>query len=90
MIESQIRYAAQAIAAADKAGAAALMPSRRAQDEYNAELQQNLAGTVWSTGGCHSWYMDEHGVNRTLWSGMTWQYWLETRKFQSTEYEFIR
>ncbi|MBN9636509.1 MAG: 4-hydroxyacetophenone monooxygenase, partial [Actinobacteria bacterium] len=66
------------------------MPSRRAQDEYNAELQQNLAGTVWSTGGCHSWYMDEHGVNRTLWSGMTWQYWLETRKFQSAEYEFIR
>lgn len=90
MIESQIRYAAQAIAAADKAGAAALMPSRRAQDDYNAELQQDLAGTVWSTGGCHSWYMDEHGVNRTLWSGMTWQYWLETRKFQSTEYEFIR
>lgn len=88
MIESQIRYAAQAIAAVDKAGAAALAPSRRAQDEYNAELQDDLAGTVFSTGGCRSWYMDAHGVNRTLWSGMTWQYWLATRRFRSSEYEF--
>lgn len=90
MIESQIRYVAQAIAAADKSGAAALMPRRQAQDEYNAELQHDLAGTVWSTGGCHSWYMDEHGVNRTLWSGMTWQYWLATRRFRPAEYEFTR
>jgi cation diffusion facilitator CzcD-associated flavoprotein CzcO len=88
MIESQIRYAAQAIAAVDQAGATALAPSRRAQDEFNADLQQDLAGTVFSTGGCQSWYMDSHGVNRTLWSGMTWQYWLATRRFRSSEYEF--
>lgn len=90
MIESQIRYAAQAIAAVDKAGASALAPSRRAQDEFNAELQHDLAGTVFSTGGCQSWYMDSHGVNRTLWSGMTWQYWLATRTFDPTEYQFTR
>lgn len=88
MIESQIRYAAQAIAAVDKAGAVALAPNRRAQDEFNADLQRDLAGTVFSTGGCHSWYMDSHGVNRTLWSGMTWQYWLATRKFKPSEYRF--
>lgn len=90
MIESQIRYVAQAIAAVDQTGAAALAPTRRAQDEYNADLQRHLAGTVFSTGGCHSWYMDAHGVNRTLWSGMTWQYWLATRSFKPSEYSFIR
>jgi hypothetical protein len=89
MIESQIRYAAQAIAAADRARAQALAPTREAQDRYNAELQADLAGTVWSTGGCRSWYLDEHGVNRTLWSGMTWQYWLATRKFNPAEYKFF-
>jgi cation diffusion facilitator CzcD-associated flavoprotein CzcO len=89
MIESQIRYAAQAIAAVDKAGAQALAPTRAAADAYNAELQRDLAGTVWNTGGCRSWYMDEHGVNRTLWSGMTWQYWLATRKFKASEYKFF-
>jgi len=90
MIESQIRYVAKAIAAVDKSGARALAPNRYAQDEYNAELQAELAGTVWSTGGCQSWYMDEHGVNRTLWSGMTWQYWLETRRFRNSEYSFTK
>jgi hypothetical protein len=33
--------------------------------------------------------MDEHGVNRTLWSGMTWQYGLATRKFRASEYKFF-
>ncbi|MGV0643104.1 NAD(P)/FAD-dependent oxidoreductase [Mycolicibacterium sp. XJ2546] len=88
MIESQIRYAAQAIAAVDRAGAQALAPTREAQDRYNDKLQDELADTVWSTGGCSSWYLDEHGVNRTLWSGMTWQYWLATRRFDPSEYRF--
>jgi cation diffusion facilitator CzcD-associated flavoprotein CzcO len=89
MIESQIRYVAHAIAAVDRNGAEALAPTREAQDAYNEELQGDMKGTVWSTGGCRSWYMDEHGVNRTLWSGMTWQYWLATRKFDQSEYNFL-
>jgi cation diffusion facilitator CzcD-associated flavoprotein CzcO len=88
MIESQIRYVAQAIAAADAARAKALAPTRRAQDDFNTQLQHDLAGTVFNTGGCQSWYLDAHGVNRTLWSGMTWQYWLATRHFEPAEYEF--
>jgi cation diffusion facilitator CzcD-associated flavoprotein CzcO len=88
MIESQIRYVAQAIAAVDKAGAEALAPTRAAQDRYNDELQEKLAGSVWNTGGCRSWYLDARGVNRTLWSGMTWQYWLATHELKPSEYRF--
>ena len=83
MIESQIHYVACAIAAVDKYGAQALAPSPAAQQRYNDELQEKLAGSVWNTGGCRSWYLDEHGVNRTLWSGMTWQYWLATRSVEA-------
>ncbi len=89
MIESQIRYVAQAIAATDKAGAAGLAPTRAAADRYNARLQHDLAGTVFNTGGCRSWYLDAHGVNRTLWGGMTWQYWLATRSLDLDEYRLI-
>ena len=88
MIESQIGYVADAISAADRLGAQALAPTRVAQDQFNEELQRDLAGTVWNTGGCQSWYMDEHGVNRSLWSGFTWEYWLATRKFKMDEYTF--
>jgi cation diffusion facilitator CzcD-associated flavoprotein CzcO len=89
MIESQIRYVAEAIATVEKFGAQALAPSRSAQDRFNTELQDKLAGSVWNTGGCSSWYLDEHGVNRTLWSGMTWQYWRSTRSLKPAEYRFF-
>lgn len=89
MIESQIRYVGQAIAAVDRAGAQALAPTRAAQDAFNGELQHDLESTVWNTGGCSSWYLDEHGKNRALWSGMTWQYWLATRKLKRKEFRFF-
>ncbi|GLP83166.1 flavin-containing monooxygenase [Mycobacterium antarcticum] len=88
MIEAQIRYVAQAIAAVGKARAQAVAPTRDAQEAFNDDLQHDLAKTVWNTGGCRSWYMDSHGVNRVLWGGMTWQYWLATRRFKADEYEF--
>ncbi|MFV0495962.1 flavin-containing monooxygenase [Mycobacterium sp.] len=89
MIESQIRYVAEAIAICDKRGAAALAPTREAQDRFNDELQAKLAGSVWNAGGCASWYLDEHGKNTVLWSGYTWQYWLATRSVKPGEYEFF-
>jgi cation diffusion facilitator CzcD-associated flavoprotein CzcO len=89
MIESQIGYVADAIAAADKAGAAALASTRAAQDRFNEKLQSDLSTTVWNTGGCRSWYLDEHGVNRSLWSGLASEYWLATREFKPSEYKFF-
>jgi len=88
MIESQIHYVAAAIAAADKVGAQALAPTRAAQDRFNDELQSDLSTTVWNTGGCRSFYLDEHGVNRALWSGLASEYWLATRSFKPSEYMF--
>ncbi len=90
MIESQIHYIVQMIRAVDAAGAAGLVPRREAQDKFNNDLQRKLARSVWNTGGCQSWYLDEHGFNRTVWSGFTWQYRLSTRSVKMDEYELIR
>ncbi|MGZ4584843.1 MAG: flavin-containing monooxygenase [Mycobacterium sp.] len=89
MIESQIHYVAEAIKAVDKAGAGALAPTREASDSFNAALQQKLGHSVWNTGGCSSWYLDEHGNNRVLWGGYTWQYRLATRRLDRSEYRFF-
>lgn len=89
MIESQIRYVGQAIAAADKADAQALAPTRSAQDRFNVEVQRRLARSVWNTGGCSSWYLDEHGRNPVLWGGYTWEYRNATRKLKPAEYQFF-
>ncbi|MET0704260.1 MAG: NAD(P)/FAD-dependent oxidoreductase [Mycobacterium sp.] len=88
MIEAQIRYVAAAIAAVDDADAQALAPTRAAQDDFNDKLQHDLATTVWNIGGCSSWYLDSHGVNRSLWSGLASEYWLATRSFAPEEYTF--
>ncbi|KAA8970133.1 NAD(P)/FAD-dependent oxidoreductase [Mycobacterium sp.] len=89
MIEAQIRYVSRAIAACDRLGAQALAPTRAAQDRFNERLQRELAGSVWNSGGCRSWYLDEHGNNRVLWGGYTWQYWAATRKLDLSEYQFF-
>src|SRR5262249_38057573 len=89
MIESQIHYVADAIANCDKRRAQALAPTREAQDRFNDELQAKLADSVWNTGGCSSWYLDEHGKNTVIWGGYTWQYWRETRSVKLDEYEFL-
>lgn len=88
IIESQIRYVSKAIAAVDAAGAEALTPTRPAQDAFNAAVQDRLGHSVWNTGGCRSWYLDDHGRNRVLWSGFTWEFRRATRSLEPAEYEF--
>ncbi|MET2910455.1 4-hydroxyacetophenone monooxygenase, partial [Mycobacterium tuberculosis] len=78
-----------AIAKCDRMGVQALAPTREAQDRFNQELQRRLAGSVWNSGGCRSWYLDEHGKNTVLWCGYTWQYWLTTRSVNPAEYRFF-
>ena len=88
MIEAQIRYVADAIKKCDKFGAQALAPTRAAQDKFNDDLQRRLGPSVWNTGGCQSWYLDEHGKNTVLWGGYTWEYWRDTRAIKPAEYQF--
>jgi cation diffusion facilitator CzcD-associated flavoprotein CzcO len=89
MIESQIRYIADAIKTCDKLGAQALAPTRAAQHRFNDDLQLRLADSVWNTGGCNSWYFDKHGKNTVLWGGYTWEYWRATRSLKLAEYKFF-
>jgi hypothetical protein len=57
-----------------------------AQAAYNRDVQRRTQGTVWTTGGCASWYLDGHGHNTTLWPTFTWRFRRATRRFQPVEY----
>jgi cation diffusion facilitator CzcD-associated flavoprotein CzcO len=89
MIEAQARYVLDAIKLVESRGARALRVRREAQERFQADIQQKLADGVWTTGGCTSWYLDAKGVNRTIWPGFTWKYWLATRKVDASDYEFV-
>lgn len=87
MIESQLNHVIQCLKPI-VSGEVDLFDVRRSvQDEFNEKVQQNLADAVWSSGGCQSWYLDENGVNRTLWPGFSWTYWAWTRKLDRSDYE---
>ncbi|MEV0159522.1 flavin-containing monooxygenase [Nonomuraea fuscirosea] len=89
MIESQVRYVIECLRLLSRTGARALDVRPRAQRGYNDRLRARLDPLVWSAGGCRSWYLDEHGVNRTLWPGFTFEYWARTRRVKPGAYELI-
>jgi hypothetical protein len=57
-----------------------------AQVAFNQRVQEEMRDTVWTAGGCASWYIDATGRNSTLWPGYTWQFRMEMRRFDPDEY----
>jgi cation diffusion facilitator CzcD-associated flavoprotein CzcO len=85
MIESQVAYVLDALRYLHRSGAAAVEVRPEAQ-RYNQTFQRQMRGTVWTTGGCASWYLDAHGRNTTLWPTFTWRFRRATRAFRPAEY----
>ncbi|MDQ6842252.1 MAG: NAD(P)/FAD-dependent oxidoreductase [Actinomycetota bacterium] len=86
MIESQIAYVVAALTALDRLGVQSADVRPEVQDAYNQELQRRLAGTVWNTGGCRSWYLDQTGRNTALWPSFTFRFRARTRRFNPADY----
>ena len=86
IIESQITYVLDALRQMREAGLATVQPTAQAQQRWNADLQRRLARTVWSTGGCSSWYLDAHGRNTTLWPRTTFTFRRLLSRFDREHY----
>jgi cyclohexanone monooxygenase len=86
IIESQIAYVLSALEQMDARGIATVEPRQDAQDAWNRDLQRRMGRTVWSTGGCASWYLDEHGRNTTLWPRTTFAFRNALRTFDLDKY----
>jgi cation diffusion facilitator CzcD-associated flavoprotein CzcO len=89
IIESQIAYITQAIAALRSGDLQAVDVRPEIQATYNAEIQARLAHTVWNTGGCRSWYLTRDGRNTTLWPGFTFEYRRRTKRFHLGDYNIV-
>jgi cation diffusion facilitator CzcD-associated flavoprotein CzcO len=86
IIESQVAYVMDALGKMDARGAATFDTRQEAQDAFNERVQAESEGTVWTEGGCASWYIDEHGRNPVLWPHTSWSFRQATRSFDSSEY----
>ena len=87
MIEAQLDYVLGALDTLRRTGARSLEPRASAQRAFTAAVDRRMAGTVWATGGCSSWYIDSTGRNSTLWPGSTWRFRQRMQRFDVKEYE---
>ncbi|WP_304453796.1 NAD(P)/FAD-dependent oxidoreductase [Nocardiopsis sp. YSL2] len=87
MIEAQIRYTMQALKYVCRNRMDRLDARPEAQRAYNEKIAESMEGTVWVSGGCDSWYLNEEGRNTTLWPTFTWDYALRTRWFDPHNYD---
>lgn len=71
MLEPQASYTSATIAHLRAQGLETVEVTEQAQLRYNAELDRELGGTVWNTGGCASWYIDSSGRNSVMWPTFT-------------------
>ncbi len=89
MIEAQIEHVLGALQHMDREGIAALEPRPEAQEAWVAAVDARMNGTVWTSGGCASWYLDETGRNSTLWPDFTWRFRKRAR-FRPEEYAELK
>jgi cyclohexanone monooxygenase len=90
MIESQIAYTIDALRQMRADRVAAVEPTRESQQAWNDDIQRRMKRTVWSAGGCSSWYLDAHGRNVTLWPRTTFTFRRLTSRFDKHAYRAIR
>jgi cation diffusion facilitator CzcD-associated flavoprotein CzcO len=85
MIESQLELVLGAIRYLRAQGCATVEPRPEEQARFIAEVNRDMRGTVWTAGGCSSWYIDRTGRNSTLWPGFTFSFRRRCR-FRPAEY----
>jgi cation diffusion facilitator CzcD-associated flavoprotein CzcO len=86
MLESQIRYVMEALRAMRERDVAALEVRPDVQAAWNDQLQERLAGSVWDTGGCSSWYLDSNGRNSVMWPDFTFKFRRRASAFDPADY----
>ena len=82
MIESQVEHVVPAIEAMERGGASTIEVRPEVHARFNREIDSRLQGTVWDTGGCSSFYLDDDtGRNATLWPDWTWRFRQRAARF---------
>ncbi len=89
MIEAQVNFILEAVKELKQSGAKFVDIKQETQQQFNKDIQEKLATTVWQSGGCTSWYQTKSGKNVTLWPGFTFDFMKRTATFEKEKYEMV-
>jgi cation diffusion facilitator CzcD-associated flavoprotein CzcO len=88
MSEAQIGYVMDCLQLMRKRGSKVMEVKQATQQHFVEELRKRLAGTVWESGGCRSWYQDaKTGESPVIWPGSVVAYKRRTRAVAEQDYE---
>jgi cation diffusion facilitator CzcD-associated flavoprotein CzcO len=85
--EAQIEYIIACLEYLHRNGLSSFDVRPQVQAAFNRDLRARLTGTVWTSGGCGSWYLDADGGTSIIWPGYTWQFRRALRTFVPDAYE---
>lgn len=87
MSEAQIGYVMSCLKLMHKRGSKVMEVRPAAQQNFVKELRRRLAGTVWESGGCRSWYQDaKTGESPVIWPGSVVDYMRRTSGVRERDY----
>jgi cation diffusion facilitator CzcD-associated flavoprotein CzcO len=86
MAEAQVAYIMGALEHMEASRIGTVEPRLEAQRAWNEDVQRRMQGTVWTAGGCKSWYLDSKGLNTTLWPGFAFRFRHALTRFDPGEY----
>lgn len=86
MMEAQLEHLLAALSYMERHGVSVLEPRPGAQAAYVADVKKRMRGTVWTAGGCASWYLDRTGQNSTLWPDFSWRFRRRVARLRPDEY----
>ncbi|MBG6106921.1 NAD(P)/FAD-dependent oxidoreductase [Frigoribacterium sp. CG_9.8] len=91
MIETQIGFILGALDHLELVNADVLEVGREAEDAWMSEIDRRSASTVWLTGGCSSWYVDDRSDRLTLlWPDFAFAFRDEVGTFDPRGYRVSR
>jgi cation diffusion facilitator CzcD-associated flavoprotein CzcO len=89
MSEAQVGYVMDCLHLMRRRGSKVIEVKPATQERFMNDVQRRLAGTVWQSGGCRSWYQDPRtGENAVIWPGSVVRYKLCTRSACADDYEW--
>ena len=87
MIEAQVRYAMKCLKLMARRKQRVIEVRAESQQRFVEEIYSRMGGTVWQSGGCNSWYLDQKsGELTTIWPGSVVSYLRRTRSVSASDY----
>ncbi len=82
MLESQMAYIASAIDHVISSGRSSIAVTPEAEQAYTTSIHQQMQRTVWSWGGCKSWYQNKAGKVVALYPDFTFRFKRMCKRFK--------